>query len=83
MRAKGLDADVRLLHQEVVAAPKSISAALRTRERNLLLIERLAFLDREPVAILGAYLSPRTFPGLVSAPLEGRSLYGFLSTGTG
>src|SRR5712691_3567866 len=75
MRAKGLQPQVHVLRQDIVPTPGSVAAGLRTRERQVLLIERLASVDREPVAILSAHLSSRTFPGLASTDLEGRSLY--------
>jgi GntR family transcriptional regulator len=75
MRAKGLDPDIRVRHQGLVAAPGVVSAALRTRERKLLLIQRLASVDGQPAAILDAYLSPLAFPKLLRADLNGGSLY--------
>jgi GntR family transcriptional regulator len=75
LRAKGLRADVRVLKQELVSAPKDVHAALLAREQSLLLIERLALVDHEPVALLAAYLSPTSFPGLNEVSLENASLY--------
>jgi GntR family transcriptional regulator len=75
MRAKGLEPELHVLRQEAVPTPKAVADGLKTQERKILLIERLASVDGEPVAILAAYLSRRTFPGLRSLPLDGRSLY--------
>jgi GntR family transcriptional regulator len=78
MRAKGLDAEVRLIRQELVSASRDLRAALATRERRVLLIERLALLDAVPLALLAAYLSPAMFPSLAEAPLGTGSLYATL-----
>ena len=75
MRRKGLDPDVRVLKHELSTAPKEVRDALQTRERTLILLERLALVGRDAVAILTSWLSPRAFPGLVDLPLDGRSLY--------
>jgi GntR family transcriptional regulator len=75
LRAKGLNPDIRIRHQGLVAASEQIAHALGTRERQLLLIRRLAAVDGEPVALLDAYLSPRAFPKIVRADLTGGSLY--------
>ena len=40
-----------------------------------MLLERVAIVGKEPVALLYAYLSLRAYPGLVDAPLANRSLY--------
>jgi GntR family transcriptional regulator len=77
MRAKGLNAEVHLISQRLVPATAEVRQALATRERRVLLIERLALLDGTPLALLAAWLSPATFPGLADRPLGG-SLYRLL-----
>jgi GntR family transcriptional regulator len=78
MRAKGIEPDIRVLRQELTPAPTDVARGLQTRERRLVLLERLALVDGEPVALLAAYLSPARFPWLRGTPLDGRSLYGTL-----
>jgi GntR family transcriptional regulator len=78
LRAQGMEPELHVLRQELVPTPPPVARALRTRERKVLVIERLASVAGEPVALLTAYLSQRTFPGLTSFPLEGRSLYAVL-----
>jgi GntR family transcriptional regulator len=75
MRAKGLDAHVRVLRQERIPAIDEVAHALRTRDAELIAIERLAVVDSEPGAVLTAYLPAEAFPGLAELDLEGRSLY--------
>jgi GntR family transcriptional regulator len=75
MRAKGIEPEMRILRQELTPALAEIADGLRTRERRLILLERLALVEGIPVALLAAYLSPARFPELLDAPLEGRSLY--------
>jgi GntR family transcriptional regulator len=79
MRAKGLAAEVRILRQGLVPAPQEVREALRLRSREVLLVERRALVNGDPVALLSAYLPPRKFPGLVTMQLGGRSLYQTLS----
>src|SRR6202521_1172070 len=75
MRAKGLDPGIHIRFRGLVPADPAIGDALRTRERKLLLIRRLASVEGEPVALLDAYLSPRTFPKSLHADLAQDSLY--------
>ncbi|HKV30622.1 MAG TPA: GntR family transcriptional regulator [Candidatus Dormibacteraeota bacterium] len=75
MRAKGLDPDIHIRFRGLVAADPVIAEALRTRERKLLQIRRLASVDSEPVALLDAYLSPQAFPKIAHADLADGSLY--------
>jgi len=75
MRAKGLDPDIHIRFRGLVTADAVIGDALRTQERKLLLIRRLASVEGEPVALLDAYLSPQTFPKILHADLAEDSLY--------
>jgi GntR family transcriptional regulator len=75
LRSTGREAEVRLLTQERTPATPAIAAALGTRAKALLLIERLGLLAGEPVAHLAAYLSPTAFPGLEAHDFEHGSLY--------
>jgi GntR family transcriptional regulator len=75
MRAKGVDAHVRVLRQERVAAIGEVAQALGTGDGELVAIERMATVEDEPVALLTAYLPAAAFPGLEELELEDRSLY--------
>ena len=75
MRAQHVEVDTRVLRQERVPVPPDVAAALALRENVVMLLERLAVVGKEPVALLYAYLSLRAYPGLVDAPLANRSLY--------
>ena len=75
LRAKGHNPDIRIRFRGLVTADAVIGEALRTRERKLLLIRRLAWVNSQPAALLDAYLSPRAFPKILHADLSEGSLY--------
>src|SRR5215472_16198948 len=74
LRAQGVAGTVRVLRQEAVTAPAPIRSSLKISQNRVLLIERLASLDEEPLALLRAYLPLSLVPDLVSARLDGQSL---------
>jgi GntR family transcriptional regulator len=75
MRDQHAEVETHVLRQERVPVPADAGRALGPGERNAILVERVAILSREPVALLQAYLSPRAFPGLLTEPLANQSLY--------
>jgi GntR family transcriptional regulator len=75
MRAQHVEVDTRVLGQGRVPVPPEVASALGLRESAAMLLERVAIVGKEPVALLYAYLSLRAYPGLVEAPLANRSLY--------
>lgn len=75
MRDQAVPVDMRVIRQERVLTPKEVARALQTRERTVLLLERLAIVNREPVALLQAYLSLKAYPKLLDASFEHASLY--------
>lgn len=75
MRAQHAEVATHVLRRERVPMPAEVARALGLRERNAILIERVAILSRSPVALLQAYLSPRAFPALLTGPLVNGSLY--------
>ena len=83
LRAEGVEGTVRVLRQEAVTAPPHIRSSLRIRTNRVLLIERLASLDEEPLALLRAYLPLSVIPDLASAPIDGQSLYAVLAQNYG
>jgi GntR family transcriptional regulator len=74
-RAQHVEVDTQVLRQERVPMPPEAARALGVRERTAMLLERVAIVGREPVALLQAYLSLRAYPKLVDTPLVNRSLY--------
>jgi GntR family transcriptional regulator len=78
VRQQQAEVTTRVLRQERVPTPPYVARALNIHAGDSLLIERLAVLGREPVALLASYLSARTFPGLVDVSLAGQSLYELL-----
>jgi GntR family transcriptional regulator len=75
MRDQAVPVDMRVIRQLRVLTPKEVARALHTRERTVLLLERVAVVNREPVALLQAYLSLKTYPKLLDASFEHASLY--------
>ena len=75
MRAQHVEVDTRVLRQERVPMPPEVASALGLRENSAMLLERVAIVGQEPVALLYAYLSLRAYPGLLDAPMANRSLY--------
>jgi GntR family transcriptional regulator len=75
MRGVGLTPEMRMLQRELATAPKVVRTALRTKERQLLLIRRVAIADGTPITRLTAWLSPAAFPGLTREELHRGSLY--------
>lgn len=75
MRAQHMEVDTKVLRQQQLPTPPEAARALALRERRVLLLERVALVGREPVALLQAYLSLRAFPKLLDASFANRSLY--------
>jgi len=74
MRERGLRVEMRLLEQRDVRAPRDIAHALATGERKATLLERLAVVQDEPVALFRSYLSPKRFRGVGAKVAERGSL---------
>ena len=74
MRDQAVPVDMRVIRQLRVLTPKEVARALQTRERTVLLLERVAVVNREPVTLLQAYLSLKTYPKLLDASFEHASL---------
>jgi GntR family transcriptional regulator len=74
MREKGLGAEMRLVRQKSVRTTRELADALRSSESRTLLLERVALVQEEPVALFASYLSPKRFPGLGDRVAERGSL---------
>jgi GntR family transcriptional regulator len=79
LRAQGLEPTVRLLTQAVVTPRAEIQKALEVEGGEILYVERLGAVGRDPHAVLEAYLPLARYPGLADIPLAGQSLYGILA----
>lgn len=77
-RGQGVEVATRVLRQESVPTPPQIARALNIRKGECILLERLALLGREPVALLESYLSARAYPSLLQEPIGDQSLYALL-----
>jgi len=75
LREQHVEVETQVLRQEIVPTSARVARALELADPEVLLLERLAVVEREPVALMRAYLSLRQFPGLQDAPLVNRSLY--------
>lgn len=83
MRAKGLEPEVDVLRQEPADPPAAVRTQLGRPTDRLVLIQRVARLDGEPIAALEAWLSLDQFPFLTDEPLGSRSLYETIRARTG
>jgi GntR family transcriptional regulator len=74
MREKGLDVEMQLLRQRRVRTPRAVTLALGIEERSTILLERLARVQDEAVALFASYLSAERFPDIGARLAERRSL---------
>jgi GntR family transcriptional regulator len=72
-----------ILHSGQVPAPPEVSDALALQDPTLVLIQRLAYLDSSPAALLSSYLDPSMVPGIESRELEDGSIYRTLEVSYG
>ncbi len=74
----------QVLRQQMVAADEEVAARLSLEPGALVVeIERLRFVEDEPVVLTTTYLPHALVPGLETADLGRRSLYEFLQTECG
>ena len=79
MEAKGHRAGSKVFKQEVVPAPAKVAKHLKIRPDTLVVqIDRLRFVEGEPIVLVSAYLPYELYPKLLDADLENQSLYVFL-----
>jgi GntR family transcriptional regulator len=62
------------VRQKSVRTTRELADALRSSESRTLLLERVALVQEEPVALFASYLSPKRFPGLGDRVAERGSL---------
>jgi GntR family transcriptional regulator len=78
MREKGLEVEMRLLGQQTLRPPREVGRALGTGERTTTLLERLAVVQDEPVALFASYLPAKRFPGVAARVAQRGSLLSVL-----
>jgi GntR family transcriptional regulator len=75
MRAKGLNAVLRVIELRVGKAPAAIRAMLGAEDQQFVFLQRVALVEGEAIALLSSYLPARLVPGLENRDLNGQSLY--------
>lgn len=79
MIEKGLKPVTRVLHQVVVPANEKIAGYLKIEPGTEVIdIQRLRFINDEPIQLVTTYIPYHIFPPLASVDLTDRSLYEFL-----
>jgi len=74
MRAKGLNAVLRVVELHVGGIPPTLRAKLENDEQ-FVFLQRVALVEGEAIALLSSYLPARLVPGLETLDFNGRSLY--------
>jgi len=81
MAGKGRPPVSRMLTQEIVPATPKIAGYLRLRAGTAVVhIDRLRFVDGEPIVLVATYLPAARCPGLENVDFSRRSLYEYLAT---
>ncbi len=75
MRAKGLNAVLRVVELHVGIAPPTVRAMLETEDQQFVFLQRVASVEGKAIALLSSYLLARLVPGIETLDFNGRSLY--------
>jgi GntR family transcriptional regulator len=75
MRAKGLNAALRVIELRVGKVPPSIKAMFEAEDQQFVFLQRVAMIEDKAVALLSSYLPVRLVAGLETLDLNGQSLY--------
>ena len=75
MRAKGLNAVLRVVELRIGMAPPSVRAVLEAEDQQFVFLQRVALIEGKAIALLSSYLPARLVPGLETLDFNGRSLY--------
>lgn len=79
MAQRGYTLRTRVLRKEVQEAPKRVAKALQLKEgEKIIFLERLRFVEDEPVVWVQNHIPHHLCPGLLEEDLTDRSLYGLL-----
>jgi len=77
--AAGLQPSTKVLEQKVIPAPPKIAEALGLKEGDpVIMIDRLRFVDGEPIVLVVSYLPYRVCPEFVNEDVSTQSLYAIL-----
>lgn len=77
--ALGLKPSTKVLQQEVIPAPPKIAEALSLKESDpVIVIDRLRFVDGEPIVLVVTYVPYRVCPEVVNEDVSTQSLYAIL-----
>lgn len=75
MRAKGLNAALRVIELRVGKVPPPIKAMFEAEDQQFVFLQRVAMIEDKAVALLSSYLPVRLVAGLEMLDLNGQSLY--------
>ena len=75
MRAKGLNAALRVIELRVGKVPSTIKAMFEAEDQQFVFLQRVAVIEGKAVALLSSYLPARLVAGLETLDLNGQSLY--------
>src|SRR5690348_10785292 len=64
MRAKGLNAVLRVVELRLGKVPGAIRTQFQTKEQQFIFLQRVALVEGEAIALLSSYLPARLVPGL-------------------
>ncbi len=79
MEAKGHRSGSKVLKQEIVPASAKVAKHLEIKpETQVIQIDRLRYIEGEPIVLVTAYLPYELYPRLLDADLAQQSLYAFL-----
>jgi GntR family transcriptional regulator len=81
MVERGLKPVTKVLHQRVVPAPDKVAGFLDIQPNTAVVdIQRLRFINDEPIQLVTTYIPYQVFPPLATVDLTDRSLYEFLES---
>jgi GntR family transcriptional regulator len=84
MMEQGLKPKTRVLHQKITACSEKVAKYLEIEAGEKVIdIQRLRFIEDQPIQLVTSYIPQTLCPLLVSADLENQSLYEFLEKETG
>ncbi len=75
MRAKGLNAVLRVVELRVGIAPPIVRAMLETEDPQFVFLQRVASVEGKAIALLSSYLPAQLVAGIETLDFNGRSLY--------
>jgi GntR family transcriptional regulator len=79
MVEKGLKPVTKVLHQNVVPASEKVARYLNIQPGDMVVdIQRLRYIDDEPIQLVTTYIPYDIYPALATVDLTNRSLYEFL-----